>query len=414
MTEVAPGSLVVLRLPSVLMAAAVVLLAGMTAQRLGARRDGQVFAAACTALTGFVLGMGHLLSTSTADLLGWTLLAYLLLRLLQGDPSWLWLLVGLVAGLTLQANVLAAFLLFGVAVGLWLVGPRAVLLSAGPWAAGVLAVLLALPYLVWQGRHGWPQLEVAANISEGGSGTSASRLVFLPLLVLQAGPWLLPVWYGGLRRLRRDLRLRSLGVAFLVLVVVFLVTGGKPYYVAGLFPVLLAAGAQPFLDRVRRRAVVLTLLLTAPVLVVALPVLPIRWAGSVVPVNYDAGETIGWPQLVDQVSVAYHDLPAGTAVVAGNYGLAGAVDRYGPSRGLPRAYSGHNGYGYWGSPPGQVTVLAVGIDPSVLRDSCREVRDVGRLANAYGIDNDENGTHLRVCVPRAPWSQLWPRFQHLG
>lgn len=192
-SEIAPDSLVVLRVPSLLIAMAVVVLAGVMARRLGAGTGGQALAAASTALCGFVLGMGHLLSTATLDLLGWTLLTYLFLRLLQGNDHRLWLVAGLVAGLTMQANVLVAFLLAGFAVAVLIVGPRRLLASPWLWIGAGIAALFAVPYLLWQGDHGWPQLDIASNISSGGSGSSASRPAFLPLLILQAGPWLLPV-----------------------------------------------------------------------------------------------------------------------------------------------------------------------------------------------------------------------------
>jgi len=414
-SAVAPGSLPALRLPSALIAAGVVLLAGMIAQRLGARPGGQVLAAAATGISGLVLAMGHLLSTATFDLLGWTLVTYLLVRLLQGDDRRWWLLVGLVAGLTMLANVLVAFLLAGFAASVVLAGPRRLLLSPGPWIAAGMVLLLGLPYLVWQAAHGWPQLEVAGNIAAGGSGTSASRLLFVPLVVLQLGPWLLPLWLWGLVRLLREAVLRSLGATFVVLLATFLVTGGKPYYLAGLFPLLLAAGAQPFLDWAPRRWMAPALLvLSAPVLVIALPLLPVRSSGIVVPVNYNVGETVGWPQLVSQVATAYRRLPPGTAILTGNYGEAGAIDRYGPSLGLPRAFSGHNAYGEWGHPPRTAPALTVGIDPALLRRSCLELRPLGRLVNPDGIDNDENGTPLFYCVPRRPWQDLWPLFGRLG
>jgi hypothetical protein len=413
--EVAPDSLVLLRLSSALIAGAVVVLAGLMAGRLGAQRGGQVLAAAATALTGFVLAMGHLLSTSTYDLLGWTLITYLLLRLLQGDDARLWPVVGLVAGVTMLANVLVAFLLVGFAVSLLLVGPRRLLLSPGPWLGALLAALLGLPYLVWQARHGWPQLEVAGNIASGGSGSSAPRLLLLPLLVLQVGPWLLPIWLTGLVRLWRDPALRSLATTFGVLLVVFLVTGGKPYYLAGLVPLFLAAGAQPLLDRARHawKAPAL-LVLSLPAAVFVLPVVPPQSTDAIVAVNYDAGETIGWPSFARQVAAAYRDLPEGTAVLAGNYGEAGAVDRYGPDLGLPRAYSGHNGYAAWGAPPGATPVLAIGIDPALLDDLCAELRTVGHVVSAYGVDNDEDGTTMSYCVPAQPWSETWQRLTVLG
>ena len=110
--------------------------------------------------------------------------------------------------------------------------------------------------------------------------------------------------------------------------------------------------------------------------------------------NHDAGETVGWPQLVGQVAAAYRSLPAGTAILTGNYGEAGAIDRYGPALGLPRALSGHNAYGVWGPPPNADPALAVGIDPALLHRSCRRLRTSGRLVIVYGIDDDENGTPL--------------------
>ena len=61
-------------------------------------------------------------------------------------------------------------------------------------------------------------------------------------------PLLVPVWALGWWRLARDPALatwRAFAPASALLVVVFMATGGKPYYVAGLYPVLLAAGGEP-------------------------------------------------------------------------------------------------------------------------------------------------------------------------
>jgi 4-amino-4-deoxy-L-arabinose transferase-like glycosyltransferase len=414
MSEMAPGSLVVLRLPSTLIATAVVLLVGAIARRLGARPSGEAFAAAATALSGFVLGMGHLLSTATFDLLGWTVLTYLVLRLVQGDdPRW-WLPAGVVAGLTLQANVLVGFLLVGLVVSIVLVGPRSLLRSPLPWVAAGVAFLIGLPYLVWQARHGWPQLDVASSIASGGSGSSASRPAFLPLVLLQVGPWLAPVWLTGLARLWRDRTLRCFAATFGVLLLVFLVLGGKPYYLAGLFPLLLAAGAQPVVDWAWRWVPSVLLVLSVPVLVITLPILPIAATGPVIDVNYDVGETIGWPMMVRQIAAAHEELPSGTPILASNYGEAGAVDRYGPALGLPSAYSGHNGYADWGRPADAVPVLVVGFDQEQLQRVCRELRTLDHLRTPHDVDNDEDGTALSYCVPRKPWQEIWPSLVHLG
>ena len=102
-------------------------------------------------------------------------------------------------------------------------------------------------------------------------------------------------------------------------------------------------------------------------------------------------------------------------ILTDNYGEAGAVDRYGPDLGLPRAYSGHNAYGDWGPPPnGSAPVVAIGLP---LADLARlqGCRVVARIDNGLGIDNDEQGTHVDVCRgPVRPWSQEWPALRHLG
>jgi 4-amino-4-deoxy-L-arabinose transferase-like glycosyltransferase len=415
MSTLAPGSLVGLRLPSTLSAALVVMLTGVIAAELGARRNGQVFAAACAALTGVVLATGHLLSTATTDLLGWTVITWLLVRLLRsGSPSG-WLLFGLAAGITLLANVLVAFLLVAVLGGLLIAGPRQVLHSRWPWLGAAIAGALVTPYLIWQARHGWPQLDVARSIAHGGSGTSTPRLLFLPQQVLIVGPWLTPVWGVGLVRLLRDRTLRSLAVAYLLLCLVFLVAGGKSYYVAGLYPLLLAAGAQPLLDWLRRKWVAPALLvLSANVLLFALPVLPVRSAGPVITANWDVGETIAWPQYVAQIATLYHRQPPGTQILTSNYGEAGAIDRYGLNFDLPAAFSGQDGYAYWGPPPpGTRTILAIGMAPDVLDRAFTEVHPAGRLVNSLGINNDEQDTEMFVCSgPRDTWNRLWPSFAH--
>jgi hypothetical protein len=38
---------------------------------------------------------------------------------------------------------------------------------------------------------------------------------------------------------------------------------------------------------------------------------------------------------------------------------------------------------------------------------------VGRLDNGVGVDNEEQGTPVRICRGRrASWHDLWPSFQH--
>ena len=92
----------------------------------------------------------------------------------------------------------------------------------------------------------------------------------------------------------------------------------------------------------------------------------------------------------------YHALPPGqrasTAILAGNYGEAGAIDRYGPGDGLPPAFSGANNFWFWGPPPARDrSAIAVNIDPALLRRLFTSVRQVAVFRNGLGVSDDEQG-----------------------
>jgi len=295
----------------------------------------------------------------------------------------------------------------------------------------VVALLLWAPNLWWQAQHGWPQLALSRSIASGGSGTSVDRWVFVPFQLLLVGPALVPVWVAGLLRLFRDPAVRwarCLAWAYVLLLVVFVVTGGKPYYLGGLYPALLAAGAGPVTDWAGRqagrfRAVAVTLGISGGIAAtLMLPVLPVGWLQHtpITVINYDAGETVGWPRFAQTVAGAYRALPdadrARAVILTGNYGEAGAVDRYGPRLGLPAVYSGHNAYGLWGPPPpDSAPVLAVGIDQQQLRELFGSVQAVARIDNGVQVDNEEQGRTVWLCRgQRSSWSDNWLALRRLG
>jgi 4-amino-4-deoxy-L-arabinose transferase-like glycosyltransferase len=423
-----PGSLVGLRLPSALAAAGIVFLTGLLAREFGGGRAAQLLAAGCMAVSSTLLFVGHLLSTTTFDLLGWTALSWLLVRgLRDGGP--VWLAAGAVAGIALENKLSPAFLIGAVVVGVVVAGPRAALRSPWPWVGGVLALAFWAPYLIWQAAHGWPQLDLATAIAGGSSGTSQPRYLFLPFQLVLISPVLVPVWVAGWWRLWRDPGMRtwrSFPVAYTVLAVLFLLMGGKPYYLAGLYPALLAAGAVPVMAWVlrgtgRKRRTALGAALAFSLLVdgvLGLPVVPVgRLGATPIPdVNYDAGETVGWPRLVAAIRTVRQSLPTGARVVVltQNYGEAGAVDRYAPD--LGPAYSGHNSYWTWGPPPEDAdTVIAVSLSRERLTRWFRHVETVARFDNGVDLDNEEQGApRLVASARRVPWSAIWPELRRLG
>ncbi|HZG91653.1 MAG TPA: glycosyltransferase family 39 protein [Pseudonocardia sp.] len=411
-----------LRVVATLCGLGTVLLAALAARELGGGRAAQVFTAAATALSTVVLVVAHMLSTTTVDLVVWTAFAVVMLRLTRtGDPRW-WLAAGAVAGVGLQNKWLLPLLCAGWAVALLAVGPRAVLRSGWLVAGLGVAAVLAAPAVVWQATNGWPLLTVASDIS--GSDGAENRLLFVPLQLVYLSPVLVPVLVAGALRVWRDPGLRWARAAVLVYPVVavaVLVLGGKAYYAIPPLLVLLAAGAQPAVEWLargtpgrRRSAAVAAVIGVTMSVLIGLPVLPPAQLGPVLAMNKEAGEQVGWPELVDTVAVAWRVVPpaerAGTVLFTSNYGQAGAIDRYGPERDLPAAHSGHMSYADWGPPPDTMTGSVLVVGAAVARfDGCYPLA-VHRSPD--GLDNEEDGTVISRCPAPDRWSAVWPELRH--
>ncbi|MGH9290745.1 MAG: ArnT family glycosyltransferase [Acidimicrobiales bacterium] len=416
--ELLGDSLVGLRLFPALAVGAVVLLTASMAGDLGGERRARLVAALGAGLCPVFLGAGHLLSTATFDLLAWAVLTWLVVRLLAGGDERLWLAVGVVVGIGFLNKHSMVFVVAALAVALILGGRRGMFMSPWLWAGAVVASLLVLSNVAWHAANDWPVFDMTASLQD--ESEAVDSLVFIPSQLGMTGftaiVWLPGLWW--LFRTPEGKRWRPVGVAYLLLVALFVITAGKPYYLSGMYPVLFAAGGV-WWERRRRVVLPVTVVgLGAVGLIMALPVLPAARAADV-PVEdleVEFGAQLGWEQLVDHVETAYRSLVSGggdAVIVTSNYGEAGAVDRFGPSRGLPEAYSPHNTYWLWG-PPGADTDQAVlvgfrGQEVEKWFDNCRLT---WRFRTPHGVASEEEGRPVWACDgQRVSWNKLWPHIK---
>jgi 4-amino-4-deoxy-L-arabinose transferase-like glycosyltransferase len=359
----------------------------------------------------------HELTTTPVDFVGWAATLLAVTKLLRrSDPRW-WLAVGGLAGLGMDAKWNIGFLVAALGLG-FAVTPsaRPLLRSRYLVGAAVLFAVLAAPDLVWQALHGWPNFAVFGHLDQQ---AWANRALYWPIQVLYTSVVLVPLWVAGIAWALRDARLRVVGVAAVAVIVAQFVLGGKGYYPGGVYTFCFAAGATALSGRALRGRAELYCAAAAVSAVIALPLLPAAALARfpVQKVNYDLGEEIGWPSQVALAARAYDSLPASqravAAVVAGNYGEAGAVDRYGAALGLPPVYSGANNYWLWGPPPARDTVaVAINVDPALLRRWFSSVRVAAVYRNGLGVSDDEEGAVIYIASGlRAPWTAAWPSFR---
>ncbi len=433
-------SLPAIRLLPALAAGALVFLAGAMARELGGGTLAVVTAGVGVMLAPLFVGLFGILTVNAPDAVCWALATFLLVRLLRTGEARLWLPFGLVVGVGLETKHSMLFFVFGVAVGLLLTPSRRYLASPWLWLGAAAALVLFLPNLVWEVRHGWPTLEFMEHARRG-KNLVRGPLAYVGEQILVFNPLAAPVWVAGLVFLLAagaGRPYRALGWAYLAILALMIAAGGKSYYMAAIYAPLFASGGV-VLERLPRvlgwlapAFLLATDLLMAPL---AKPILPVdrliayqhalgqdahagadeRFALGPLPQHF--ADMFGWPELAAEVArVAETLAPADRAracVFGSNYGESSAIEFFGPALGLPRAIGGHNSYWLWGPQGCDLdVVIAIGNSVDELRPHYGEVLERRAFACTYCMPY-ENGAPITVLRGRTtPMERLWPQLAH--
>jgi 4-amino-4-deoxy-L-arabinose transferase-like glycosyltransferase len=442
-------SLVALRFAASLAVCAGMVLTGWMVHELGGSRLAQGLAALLAGTAPVVLFTTRFFSYQTFDYLWWVLVSYLMIRLLKSEnPRW-WLAIGAVIGLGMLTKYSIPFLAAGIGLGMLLTPVRRDFKSPWFWAGVGLGFVIWLPNLLWQVQHDFISLQFQASTHSRDVAIGRSADFLIAQLYNATNPASIPLWFGGLSfsLLKPDgKRYRMLAWMYLTALGLFVLAQGRFYYLAGAYPMLIAAGAsqmirppvdtagqpiplyrrafwqnQPSSGRWFYGSLIVTCLL---IFALVIPLTPLNsaWWRLDAAINPELREEIGWPELVGEVERIYAALPeserATTAVLAVNYGEAAAVDLYGPDLGLPNAISPVDTYwlrGYGDPPPQHLIVLGANqTDVGRFLDGCTLA---GHTPNPYNILNEETRDHpdIFLCTgPREPWPEFWRAIQDFG
>lgn len=410
-----------------------VFLAGLIACQLGGGRWAVALACLCTLLAPIYLGIDTLLSMNAFEPLFWMGAIAVTIAMAQRKDPRLWLAAAALIGLGAENK--HSMVLFAAALGLALtLSPhRWILRSRWFWAGNLLAALLVLPNIVWQIRNNWATLELLRNVAQSHKNVELGPLAFLGEQLMILLPVSALVWIAGLWYCVRRPDLRFLAVCYVALLAIMIALKGKNYYLAPIYPMLFAAGGV-WWEKHRRLRWAVGGLITAMGLAIAplaLPLLPAEKyqayasALGVTPPKTEVahqgplpqifGDMFGWPEMVDAVARVYHGLPdherRKAAIFAANYGEAGAIDFFGPGRGLPKAISAHQAYFLWGprDATGEVLILLQS-NKERAQTHCLSVAEAGRVGHPLAM-REEHYTILVCRGLRAPLRQVWPTLK---
>ena len=429
---------------------------------LGREMGGRRFAVLLSAISAVVvpqyLSNGSLLGTNCLEPNLWMGCAYFaILAIKRNDPRY-WLWFGVVAGLGMEEKYSIAVFGLGIVVGLLLTEQRRAFADKWIWLGGLAAFLIFLPNLLWNIHYDWPFVQLIHNIKMDGRDVVLGPVEFLWQQILLVNPLTLPIWLRGLLFLLFSVRLkpyRALGWCYLVCYAVFFVLHGKSYYLAPVYPMLLAAGAvviegsidgrtdgaanlRP--ESARRRLqwlkpVIIGVLLAdgvylSPIVVpilspdhflayakslpFKLPVMEHSHARAALPQWY--ADQFGWQEIVDETAIAWNRIPAAErqdcGIFAQDYGQAGAIDFLGRRYGLPQSLSGHQTWFLWG-PGGYSGNCMIVLDDrrEKLEQLWQHVDYVGTsAANPYAL---EQQIDVFICRGKKfdSWAGLWPELK---
>jgi 4-amino-4-deoxy-L-arabinose transferase-like glycosyltransferase len=437
-------SLKVVHLAASLCGSLVIVFSCLIAKELGGKRYALFLTGLVLMLSGIVI-FGSLYTYDDVTFVLWAAVLYLIIRMLNNASQRLWLPVGLLLGLGMLTKLTILFLGLAIFVSLWLVPERRWFKQPWIWLAALIALLCAIPYLLWQWAHGWYFLSYASTYA--GRTTHASPILeFLWHQLLPNNLASVPVWLTGLIMLlfrKQWAAYRFFGYCYLILCIAVFVLGGQFYFMIPIYGVLIAAGSvgiERWLDRGvehTRKTVVAKvatpafyLLLSLPALPYFVPLLPVDMLVSYLqPVGVTAGiktedsrlrnlpqhvaDRFGWEEMVREIAGVYHNAKCASmdniGIAAGDWGEAAALHVHGRQFGLPEPIS-TDGWYYFDALQRndfRKCYVVIGTSRSQLRSLFTRVDRQAVFTHPYCRPNENNNSIFLCSGPKVDLRKYW-------
>jgi hypothetical protein len=288
--------------------------------------------------------------------------------------------------------------------------------------------MIILPNILWQYNHGWPVVYHMSELKKTQMVNMTISNFLIDLFSLNLASSL--IWITGLISLlflKQEKRFQYIGVASLLIILVYLISEGKGYYILGLLPFLFAFGAYTMEKYFKGRLIFinyLVLFITLSFSLIALPfgipVLPFdkllryaektkhliiypfyRWEdGKIHNISQIYADMTGWHELTGYVGKAYNQLSQEdqkkcTIFIEENYGDAGAIHFYGKEFDLPQPITFLDSYIIWA--PDTISdgpIIYIYFQPGGFNTLFNNIVEIGCVSDKYFR---ESGLKVFLC-----------------
>lgn len=374
------SSLVAARIFTTVCSGLIVWLTGKIVVEFG----GKMFAIAlaCLALifSPAFAASGYLFQPVVFDQFWWVLTVWLLIKYINTNAVKYLYFIGIAIGVGLLTKYTMAFFAGALIMGLLISKQRRLLWNKHVLGAVAVAIIVALPNIIWQFRHHLPVITHMSTLQK----TQLEYIKPADFIIQQllTNGVALFVWLTGFFFLIFSFKLRKfqfLAFAYILIFIFLIEMNGKIYYLFGSYPMLFAAGGFAFERWIKSsytlRGVAIALF-TLPNLIVfpaVLPIFPLKPTLSLFAyinnhtrfikfmtvwedhkhhaTTQDYGDMFSWEELTQKVAKAYNTLTPQqkqqTVIFAENYGQAGALHHFGGQYNLPEAVSLSSSFALW-------------------------------------------------------------------
>jgi hypothetical protein len=376
---------------------------------------------------GFLL-IGTLFTPNVTEEFLWLFITYCIFRMVREEKPELWILTGILLGISFMNKYSVLFLISGLFIALLSGYHRKFLLSGYFYIAIAIGTVIIMPNIIWQVNHGLPVISHMNELKRTQLVNMRFSYFLEDLLSLNLASLL--VWMFGLIALlffRDEKKYRYLGVASLITILLFLALQGKAYYILGLIPFLIAFGGYAIEKYLKDKPSWINNCIISVITIPSLAALPgslpllspdkysnyldktknvliypfLRWEdGKVHNISQVYADMTGWKELTEYAARAYNRLPEEekrncTIYGERNYGYAGAIHFYGKKYNLPEPVTFLDSYVFWAPdsiPDGPIIYINSSADN--MNDLFSDITEVGCVKNRYFR---ENGLKVFLC-----------------